>query len=227
MQKGSGGGKLFAAIGVTYPAGSTLTCTKGTTTLKAETTSGQWVFAIPEAGTWTVTATNGTNTKSQNVSIASEGQLESVTLAYLEILLPCANKSEWTGRNVNSNSYYNKYTIATNSINVFAGGAKNACAIAQYGSVKKLNSNSVITVNVTNCTAHNTNCRAFVFVATSNDITAPSQAVASLRVTATGSKTLSIEQGGNYYVGILAYMTADTDYYYQGIDFTIDSFQIS
>ena len=77
-----GGAKLFAAIGVTYPAGSTLTCTKGTKTLKAKNTSGQWVFAIPDAGTWTVTATDGTNTKSQSVSITSEGQFESVTLSY-------------------------------------------------------------------------------------------------------------------------------------------------
>jgi hypothetical protein len=79
----SGGGtKLFAALGVTYPAGSTVTCTNGSKTLTAKTTSGQWVFAIPEVGTWTVTSTDGTNTKSQSVSITSEGQLETVTLSY-------------------------------------------------------------------------------------------------------------------------------------------------
>lgn len=74
--------KLFAAIGVTYPAGSTVTCTNGTKTLTAKTTSGQWVFAIPEAGTWTVTATKGTSSKSQSVSITTEGQWESVELKY-------------------------------------------------------------------------------------------------------------------------------------------------
>ena len=77
-----GAGKLFAAIGVTYPEGSTLTCTDGTKTLKAKTTTGQWVFSIPYAGTWTVTATDGTNTKSESVEIAAEGQFESVELAY-------------------------------------------------------------------------------------------------------------------------------------------------
>ncbi len=83
----SGGGtKLFAAIGVTYPAGSTLTCTNGTKTLTAKNTSGQWVFAIPETGTWTVTATQGTSTKSQSVSITKEGQFESVTLSYSLVL---------------------------------------------------------------------------------------------------------------------------------------------
>ena len=78
----SGGTKAFATIGVTYPAGSTLTCTNGTKTLKAKTTSGQWVFAVSEAGTWTVTATDGTNSKSQSVNITAEGQSVSVVLNY-------------------------------------------------------------------------------------------------------------------------------------------------
>lgn len=82
----SGGAKAFAYIGVTYPAGSTLTCTNGSKTLTAKTTSGQWVFAIPEAGTWTVTATDGTNTKSETVEIASEGQSVSVVLSYKFVL---------------------------------------------------------------------------------------------------------------------------------------------
>ena len=73
----SGGStKLFAAIGVTYPAGSTVTCTNGTKTLTAKNTSGQWVFAIPETGTWTVTA----GAKSKSVTISKEGQFESVEL---------------------------------------------------------------------------------------------------------------------------------------------------
>lgn len=87
--EGMGGGgstKLFAAIGVTYPEGSTVTCTNGAKTLTAKTTTGQWLFAIPEAGTWTVTATDGTNSKSQSVSITTEGQLESVELSYEHIL---------------------------------------------------------------------------------------------------------------------------------------------
>lgn len=86
MLSGGGSGKLFAAIGVTFPANATLTCTNGTKTLTAKTTSGQWVFAIPEAGTWTVTATQGTNSKSQSVEITAEGQNVSVKLAYEFVL---------------------------------------------------------------------------------------------------------------------------------------------
>lgn len=77
-----GGTALFAAIGVTYPAGSTVTCTNGTTTLKAKTTSGQWVFAIPKAGAWTVSATDGTSTASQSVTISNEGQFATIALNY-------------------------------------------------------------------------------------------------------------------------------------------------
>lgn len=75
---GGGGTKLFAAIGVTYPAGSTVTCTNGTKTLTAKNTSGKWVFAIPAAGTWTVKAVSGSNSKSQSVSITEEGQFEAI-----------------------------------------------------------------------------------------------------------------------------------------------------
>lgn len=71
-----------ATISVTYPSGSTLTCTDGTTTLTATTTTGSYTFDIPNAGTWTVKAVSGSSTASQAVSIAASGQTESVTLSY-------------------------------------------------------------------------------------------------------------------------------------------------
>lgn len=78
----SGGAKAFAVIGVTYPAGSVCTCTDGTKTLTLKDTGGQGFFLIPYAAAWTVTATDGTNTKAQSVEITSEGQSVSVTLSY-------------------------------------------------------------------------------------------------------------------------------------------------
>lgn len=72
----------FAIITAIYPSGSTCTCTNGTITFIAPNTNGQVIFNIPEIGTWTVTTTNGTNTKSQSVSIAEEGQSETITLSY-------------------------------------------------------------------------------------------------------------------------------------------------
>jgi hypothetical protein len=95
MLSGGGSGKLFAAIGVTYPAGSTLTCASKQTgkvlTAKPESDSDtQWVFAIPEAGTWTVTATDKadiTKTKSAEFEIVKEGQFESVELSYALVII--------------------------------------------------------------------------------------------------------------------------------------------
>ena len=75
-------GKLFAVIGVTYPAGSTCTCTNGSKTLTAKGTSGKAIFVIPSAGTWTVTAVSGSKSKSKEISITAEGQVETVELVY-------------------------------------------------------------------------------------------------------------------------------------------------
>ena len=95
---GGGSGKLFATIGVTYPEGSMLTCTDGTKTLNAKTTTGQWVFSIPYVGAWTVTATDGTETVSETVEITSEGQNVSVELSYELWLYKDGNKfTENTG----------------------------------------------------------------------------------------------------------------------------------
>ena len=78
---------FFAAtINITYPAGSTCTCTDGTTTLTAPDTSGTWACTVPNAGTWTVTSTNGDKSKSADVEITTDGQTESVTLLYITYL---------------------------------------------------------------------------------------------------------------------------------------------
>lgn len=74
---------FFAAtINVTYPAGSTCSATDGTTTLTAPNTTGSWACIVPNAGTWTITATNGTDTATASITITEAGQSKSVTLTY-------------------------------------------------------------------------------------------------------------------------------------------------
>ena len=75
-----------ATINVTYPAGSTCTCSDGTTTLTAPNTSGSWTCIVYNAGTWTATATDGDKSKSADVVITTDGQTESVTLLYITYL---------------------------------------------------------------------------------------------------------------------------------------------
>lgn len=83
---GGGGSKVVASIVVTYPAGSTLTCTLGSKVLTAKNTSGKWVFGLPSTGDWVVKAVNGSKSKSATVNITAEGQVKNVTLMFEAIL---------------------------------------------------------------------------------------------------------------------------------------------
>lgn len=71
-----------ATINITYPAGSTCTCSDGTTTLTAPNTSGTWACVVSNAGTWTVSCTDGSKSASEVVSITTNGQVKKVALAY-------------------------------------------------------------------------------------------------------------------------------------------------
>lgn len=72
-----------ATINITYPAGSTCTCSDGSTIFTAPDTSGTWACIVPNAGTWTVSCTDGSNSKSEDVSITADGQSTSVSLHYV------------------------------------------------------------------------------------------------------------------------------------------------
>lgn len=74
---------FFAAtINITYPSGSTCTCSDGTTTLSAPDTSGTWACVVPNAGTWTLSCTDGTESTSEAVTITTDGQSVSAVLSY-------------------------------------------------------------------------------------------------------------------------------------------------
>lgn len=88
---GGGGKEAFAAIGVTYPVGSTCACSNGTKTFTAEDTSGQYVFVIPEVGTWTVECTDGVESVSKEVVIEAKGQAVQVKLGYTRIIFDNGN----------------------------------------------------------------------------------------------------------------------------------------
>lgn len=83
---------FFAAtINITYPTGSTCTCSDGTTTLSAPDTSGTWTCIVPNAGTWTATATDGVENTSESVSITTDGQIAAIELSYLLWLYKSGN----------------------------------------------------------------------------------------------------------------------------------------
>ena len=79
---GGGGSKVVASIVVSYPAGSTLTCTLGSKVLTAKDTSGKWVFGLPSTGNWVVKAVKDSKSKSATVEITAQGQVKTLTLTY-------------------------------------------------------------------------------------------------------------------------------------------------
>ena len=82
---------------MSYPEGSTCTCTDDVNTLTAKDTTGNAIFFIPSAGTWTVTAVSGSKSTSKTVSITAEGQVETVTLTFETILFDGGDNTSVTG----------------------------------------------------------------------------------------------------------------------------------
>lgn len=144
--------RLFAAIGVTYPPGSVLTCTNGEQTFKAKNTSGQWVFAIPEPGDWTVTATKGSNSKSQSVSITAQEQYAHIRLSFSYLYNAGVFDEEYEITEFKNT----KCTIAYNEENIYIKSTADSTA---YGFVVFkdviFEGQSAITVNRTSTSAGN------------------------------------------------------------------------
>lgn len=116
-----GGGIPYAVIGVTYPSGSVCTCKSGTLTLTAKDTSGKVLFAIPFAGTWTVKAVKGSQSKSVTVKITTEGQVATVELGFaLDMYNAGTFGTDSSGTKFSATCYttngYNKITENSNNL---------------------------------------------------------------------------------------------------------------
>lgn len=70
-----------ATITVTYPSGATCTCVGGSESYTAS--NNPETFTVHSANTFTITATDGTHTKTEQVVISTSGQTETVTLSFI------------------------------------------------------------------------------------------------------------------------------------------------
>lgn len=141
-RRGGGTSKAYAVIGVTYPTGSTCTCTNDTLTLTAKDTSGKAIFVIPSAGTWTVTAVSGSKSKSKAVSITAEGQVETVVLEYELVIYSAGsfgknadgttfdakNHDDNNTSSITKNSAYMLWECGANAYGIFYIDPKVSCA---------------------------------------------------------------------------------------------------
>lgn len=92
----TGGGSAFAVIDISYPEGAACTCSNGVRTMQAKDTSGHWMFQIPRAGEWTVTAENESSSKSETVDV-EESRAYSLDFKFELILFNNGSHAPETG----------------------------------------------------------------------------------------------------------------------------------
>ena len=79
-RRGGGTSKQpFGVLTANFPSG-TVTVSNGSISFTA--TSSPALFTIPEAGTWTATAVDGSKRASKSVTVSTQGEVVSVTLVY-------------------------------------------------------------------------------------------------------------------------------------------------
>lgn len=104
-----------ATIDITYPAGSTCTCSDGTTALSAPDTSGTWACIVPNAGTWTISCTKGSDSDSATVAISTDGQTASVELSYQIVFVNGSGQATKTPAVKKFGKYNSELTFTQNS----------------------------------------------------------------------------------------------------------------
>lgn len=209
-RRGGGGASssVFAIIGATYPEGAICTCTNGTKTFTAKDTSGQWIFVIPSAGTWTVKAVKGSDSASKAVSITAEGQVATVTLSY------------WNGELYDAGNEYTAQTggwtcvttggdaAATKTNNQLFVSVDQTSSRAYARTANKISLTGFTKIQATvSAQTHSSswggNERCKLLVSANADLSDP---VASAQPTTSDAQTLSLDINltGTYYVGIKA-----------------------
>lgn len=193
-----------ATINITYPAGSTCKVMNGTTTLTAPDTTGTWSCIVPSAGTWTVTCTDGTNTKSESVEITSEGQSESVTLSYQLILFDGGVVEPWTVIQA-------KPTATISDIIYLYASDPSRAVVSAVRTENKIDVSGYSTLK-TNVTKHTKTGAEFICLTSSTDApinpaagdnTVTSAVAAHVKVSTTGEVLLDVSNlQGEYYVSL-------------------------
>lgn len=192
----SGEAAPYAVIGVTYPTGSTCTCTNGSKTLTAKDTSGKALFVIPSAGTWTVKAVKGSQSASKAVSITAEGQVATVTLIFETILWEAGsdqNTSLTGGFAANDANYV---TIGSDTVTItgnrtyFGEGSNNWSGSGNFYTTKKVTKGEFeyFCANIITNTGTNANNRAWLYAANQYNFT-DSETLARLEIPVTTGQT--------------------------------------
>ena len=131
VRRGGGMREPYAVIYAHYPSGAVCSCTDGSTTLTAPAGADEdWVFLLPNAGTWTVSSVVGGITNTKTVTISGQYQCEYVNLGRIYLLRDGVNVSGSnliTAWYINNEGGYVNYTPGTGIVFTVLKG-KNAHA---------------------------------------------------------------------------------------------------
>lgn len=214
-----GTAKYFAAIVATFPIGSICTCTKDGKTLKAEDTSGVYIFPVPEPGNWTVAASLGDETASNVVSITEDAQVEKVSLTFALVLFDNGEQNKAVTGGWSKSGYSDGKYGRTNSL--VSIGDSIVCSVDGYndlggiaGTANKVSLNGVSTLTITgNLADYDSSYSEFLIgLSSSKAIETP---VASVKITAKGdfTKTLNVSSfNDSYYIFCAALRNDDFCY---------------
>lgn len=194
---GGGVGTAFAYIGVTYPAGATLTCSDGRKTLRAKDTTGLYVFEVPYAATWTVTAIDGADIASNDVVITTLWQDVVVNLAFVwdGILFDNGDQRTsitggWDYNNkISATAAYSSYNVAeiSDTINIVGTIGNKSCYVTTKN---KIDFTDAVSITVYSERASNMNGNIFLSLTNSgyaSDITTQ-----EFDINGSGEKTLTL-----------------------------------
>lgn len=220
--------KEFAAtINITYPAGSTCTVTDGVTTHTAPDTSGTWACIVNNTGTWTITSTNGIQTKSDSVSITADGQSASVTLKYEYYIFNAGGVTNYSG-GWTALGYYTVTKVDSEGIKIYTASSWEG-AQAFSNSAIDLSKYTKLNINVS---AYNSARPEASFGVNKNkpnnimwngDFTNKNNCAAKMSITSTGVKTIDISSlSGSYY-----FWTGEDGATYDNAGYTINKVWLS
>lgn len=202
--------EFVATIKVTFPSGSTLTCSNGSTTHTASPTGSSYTFTVWSADTWTVKAVSGSSSASKAVSITTDGQSASVTLTFNVEIVNSSGQLKLTQKTKQfaNNSYPPNFTFKQDTtywtINVAADGNYGGYGAVYFASID-LTQYKTITL-VISASGSGNPYKLMVWKSIGSNYA--DNKVAESTITTTGSKvTVTIDVSslsGSHCVGILA-----------------------
>lgn len=222
LHNSSGAVSPFAVIGLSFPEGSTISCTGKTTgkTLKIKSAGGRALLNVPAADTWNIVSQKDGKSKSQSVSITAKYQCEKVSILYSTQLFPVpSGETDVTGgwtRNIDKGS---TLEIEASSVNYQADTAtantNKAVDLSKFSKIL-FSVKSVETDPEVPGTAE-----AKIYLSTTTSV---NNKIREANVSSAGNIQFDISDlSGSYYILLYVLAGSMSDIYYKTSSFTLDS----